>query len=262
VVATVATGRKWRRRPGEGRNKPNRCGRLRQLRIGAHGRRGQLFESVGGFAELPADRSRVRSSDSSSSEEETALLFASSRGSPTLFDQRRPQGRSATAASAGSGEQGGLAVNRACEPACRRLLGGGRPGLDVRVGWSYVCRLVSSTALPGDGGPLVGGGTVGGFLAAWLAHVRGRVRRVTFEGYEVLVRRHALPAWGALELAALRPLHLQDLYGRLLAGGARSRSELAYLSRLSDSMRFFSLNPPTECQSTLPGRRDSMDSGY
>jgi integrase len=60
-------------------------------------------------------------------------------------------------------------------------------------------------------------------LAAWLAHVRGRVRRVTFEGYEVLVRRHALPALGALELAALRPLHLQDLYGRLLAGGPGRR---------------------------------------
>jgi integrase len=53
--------------------------------------------------------------------------------------------------------------------------------------------------------------------------MRGRVRRVTFEGYEVLVRRHALPALGALELAALRPLHLQDLYGRLLAGGAGRR---------------------------------------
>jgi integrase len=86
-----------------------------------------------------------------------------------------------------------------------------------------MCRLVSSTALPGDDGPLAAGGTVGGFLAAWLAHMRGRVRRVTFEGYEVLVRRHALPALGALELAALRPLHLQDLYGRLLAGGAGRR---------------------------------------
>jgi Phage integrase, N-terminal SAM-like domain len=53
--------------------------------------------------------------------------------------------------------------------------------------------------------------------------MRGRWRRVTFEGYEVLVRRHALPALGALELAALRPLHVQDLYGRLLAGGAGRR---------------------------------------
>src|SRR5438067_4673291 len=99
----------------------------------------------------------------------------------------------------------------------------GRRRLDVRARWSYVCRLVSSTALPGEGGALATGGTVGGFLAAWLAHMRGRVRRVTFEGYEVLVRRHALPALGALELAALRPLHLQDLYGRLLAGGPGRR---------------------------------------
>ena len=90
--------------------------------------------------------------------------------------------------------------------------------LDVRARESYVCRLVSSTALPGEGGPLAaGGGTVAGFLAAWLAHVRGRVRRVTFEGYEVLVRRHALPALGALELAALRPLHLLFTSPRLSA---------------------------------------------
>ena len=87
-----------------------------------------------------------------------------------------------------------------------------------------MCRLVSGTALPGEGGPLAaGGGTVAGFLAAWLAHVRGRVRRVIFEEYEVLVRRHALPALGAMQLEALRPLHLQDLYGRLLAGGAGRR---------------------------------------
>jgi len=69
-------------------------------------------------------------------------------------------------------------------------------------------------------------------LAAWLAHMRGRVRRVTFEGYEVLVRRHALPALGALELAALRPLHVQDLYERLLAGGPGRRVGFANLGGL------------------------------
>jgi integrase len=64
------------------------------------------------------------------------------------------------------------------------------------------------------------------FLLEWLAHVRGRVRRVTYEGYEVLVRRHALPALGALELVALRPLQLQDLYRSLLSG-AEGRRPLA-----------------------------------
>ena len=48
------------------------------------------------------------------------------------------------------------------------------------------------------------------FLAVWLAHMRGRVRRVTFEGYEVLLRRHAFPVLGELKLAALSPLQLQD----------------------------------------------------
>lgn len=61
--------------------------------------------------------------------------------------------------------------------------------------------------------------TVGGYLVGWLAHVRGRVRRVTFEGYECLLRCHALPALEAVELAELTPLRLQQLYGDLLAGG-------------------------------------------
>jgi integrase len=131
-------------------------------------------------------------------------------------------GRQATA-SADSANGVHPAVRPGLRPLGGGFLGGGRRGLDVWARWSYMCGLVSGTALLGKGGPLGGGGSVGGFLAAWLTHVRGRVRRVTFEGYEVLVRRHALPALGALELAALRPLHLQDLYGRLLAGGAGRR---------------------------------------
>jgi integrase len=86
-----------------------------------------------------------------------------------------------------------------------------------------MCRLVSVTALSGGVALPGAGGTVASFLAAWLVHVRGRVRRVTFEGYEVLVRIHALPTLGALELASVTPLELQDLYGRLLTGGAGRR---------------------------------------
>ena len=38
--------------------------------------------------------------------------------------------------------------------------------------------------------------SVGEYLVGWLAHARGRVRAVTYEGYEVLLRRHALAgAW-------------------------------------------------------------------
>jgi integrase len=88
-----------------------------------------------------------------------------------------------------------------------------------------MCASVSITAPPAEaaGSP---GATVEVFLLGWLAHVRGRVRRVTYEGYEVLVRRHALPTLGALELVALRPLQLQDLYRDLLSG-AEGRRPLA-----------------------------------
>jgi Phage integrase, N-terminal SAM-like domain len=34
---------------------------------------------------------------------------------------------------------------------------------------------------------------VGSYLLRWLTHSQGRVRAVTYEGYEALVRRHALP---------------------------------------------------------------------
>lgn len=60
--------------------------------------------------------------------------------------------------------------------------------------------------------------SVRAYLADWLAHARGRVRAVTFEGYEVLLRRHAVPALGELMLAEVRPLDLQRLYSQLLAG--------------------------------------------
>jgi integrase len=64
---------------------------------------------------------------------------------------------------------------------------------------------------------------VADYLRQWLAHVRGRVRAVTYEGYEVLVRRHALPRVGHLKLRELRPLDLQNLYSDLLARSAEAQ---------------------------------------
>jgi integrase len=61
------------------------------------------------------------------------------------------------------------------------------------------------------------------YLARWLSHMRGRVRATTFAGYETLIRCHAIPLLGALPLADLRPLHLQDIYGQLLAGSSIRR---------------------------------------
>ncbi len=38
--------------------------------------------------------------------------------------------------------------------------------------------------------------TAGEYLTRWLAHVRGRVRAKTFDGYEGLIRLYALPGIG------------------------------------------------------------------
>lgn len=58
---------------------------------------------------------------------------------------------------------------------------------------------------------------LGEYLKAWLAHVGGRVRRKTWEGYESLIRLYARPAIGDVTLAELHPLQLQQLYSSLLA---------------------------------------------
>src|SRR5439155_26954935 len=59
--------------------------------------------------------------------------------------------------------------------------------------------------------------TVGEYLRRWLAHAKGRVRATTYEGYESLVRMHALPGIGEVPLAGLHPLQVQGLYADLLS---------------------------------------------
>jgi integrase len=66
--------------------------------------------------------------------------------------------------------------------------------------------------------------TVGDYLATWLAQVRGRVRGTTYDGYEALIRRHALPGLGEIPLRRLHPLHVQRLYARMLAPGYRGQA--------------------------------------
>src|SRR5437773_5574268 len=58
--------------------------------------------------------------------------------------------------------------------------------------------------------------TVGDYLTEWLSHTRARVRTTTYRGYEGLIRLYALPHLGQIALPALRPLHLQRLYGELV----------------------------------------------
>jgi integrase len=104
--------------------------------------------------------------------------------------------------------------------------------------------------------------SVRAYLADWLAHARGRVRAVTYEGYEVLLRRHALPALGDLELGRVTPLDLQRLYGQLLAGppalsgGSVLNLHLVLTQAFGQAVRWqlLSANPAAGAQPPRPRR--------
>jgi hypothetical protein len=54
------------------------------------------------------------------------------------------------------------------------------------------------------------------YLEDWLAHIKGRVRARTYQGYEGLIRLYAMPALAHLPLRDVGPLDLQSLYSFLL----------------------------------------------
>jgi integrase len=107
--------------------------------------------------------------------------------------------------------------------------------------------------------------SVGSYLTRWLAHARGRVRAVTYEGYEVLLRRHVLPRFGDLSLGELTPLRIQGLYGDLLApadgspglaGGTVLNLHLVLTQALGQAVRWQLLpaNPAAGAQPPRPRR--------
>ncbi|HLZ70486.1 MAG TPA: site-specific integrase [Dehalococcoidia bacterium] len=66
---------------------------------------------------------------------------------------------------------------------------------------------------------------VAAFLAGWLEHTaRPRVRRSTYTGYEVVIRRHLTPQLGTLRLARLTPVDLSRCYATLQNGGLAART--------------------------------------
>jgi integrase len=64
--------------------------------------------------------------------------------------------------------------------------------------------------------------TVRAFARRWLDYMAtlGRDER-TLERYRELLELHALPSIGSMQLRQLQPIHLSDLYGRLLREGRR-----------------------------------------
>ena len=62
--------------------------------------------------------------------------------------------------------------------------------------------------------------TVAEYLARWLNDsVKGSVKPITFESYELLVRVHIVPALGRVKLKNLSPPHLQAFYRNRLDAG-------------------------------------------
>lgn len=103
---------------------------------------------------------------------------------------------------------------------------------------------------------------VGEYLDAWLAHVRGRVRIRTWEGYECLIRVHAQPALGGRALDELHALDLQGLYSALvskgLSGGTVLNLHLVLTQALAQAVRWGYLvaNPAAGAQPPRPQRKE------
>jgi integrase len=105
--------------------------------------------------------------------------------------------------------------------------------------------------------------TVGTYLEDWLAHVAGRVRPKTLEGYETLIRRHALPELAEEGLAGLAPLRLQRLYAgllRTLSAGTVLNLHLVLTQALGQAQRWglIQANPAAGAQPPRPRRREPM----
>lgn len=62
--------------------------------------------------------------------------------------------------------------------------------------------------------------TLADYLQQWLTDYAGpNTAPRTRQGYEINIRRHIVPCLGRTELAKLKPVQIQGLYTRLLAGG-------------------------------------------
>jgi integrase len=104
--------------------------------------------------------------------------------------------------------------------------------------------------------------TVGTFLGDWIAHMRGRVRPKTLDGYQGLIRLYALPSLGALRLAELAPLDIQRLYGELfgpergLSGGTVVNLHLVLTQAFGQAERWGLIpkNPVAGAQPPRPRR--------
>jgi integrase len=102
--------------------------------------------------------------------------------------------------------------------------------------------------------------SVGDYLRQWLAHVAGRVRPKTLDGYRGLIRLYASPGLGALRLIEVGPLEVQGLYsellGRGLSAGTVVNLHLVLTQALGQAERWglIARNPVASAQPPRPRR--------
>ncbi|MBO8136757.1 MAG: tyrosine-type recombinase/integrase [Desulfotomaculum sp.] len=62
--------------------------------------------------------------------------------------------------------------------------------------------------------------TVEEFLLRWLRdYAKVNLAQSTVDGYEIIIKKHLIPALGKYQLDKLQPLHIQEYYARALANG-------------------------------------------
>jgi integrase len=66
--------------------------------------------------------------------------------------------------------------------------------------------------------------TVGKYLDEWLKGLKGSVRDITFDRYEIAVRVHIKPVLGQLKLKKLTPAHVASFYQDRLTDGCATAS--------------------------------------
>ena len=81
--------------------------------------------------------------------------------------------------------------------------------------------------------PLAERRTVAGFLEEWMAGLEFRVRPSTADRYRDLLRRHAIPAIGAIRLAKLTPQRVDALLADRQRFGLSPRSVWHLKGRLA-----------------------------
>lgn len=104
--------------------------------------------------------------------------------------------------------------------------------------------------------------TVSEYLSQWLADSDSRLAPSTLQRYERLFRLQVQPCVGHLQLAKLRPVHLQSLYRRLLGDGLSAQTVLHVHRALFTALRhavklqMIPVNPAEAVTPPKPVQRD------